>query len=218
MNSAVIVAGGSSSRFGGDIPKQFIKIDGQEILSFSVHTFNTHPQIDEVIIVCHPDWKKHIITNYPDCIVVEGGKRRQDSSLKGVRAVSDQSENVLIHDAARPFVSKEVISDCLFALENADGSAPVMNASNSLIQLEKEKATYMDRSKIREVQTPQCFRKELIREALFSDMEGTDEIGIVLRLFPKSKLRFIPGNKDNFKITTEMDLQVVSRIIDSLQV
>ena len=93
-----------------------------------------------------------------------------------------------------------------------------MNASNSLIQLEKEKATYMDRSKIREVQTPQCFRKELIREALFSDMEGTDEIGIVLRLFPKSKLGFIPGNKDNFKITTEMDLQVVSRIIDSLQV
>ena len=68
------------------------------------------------------------------------------------------------------------------------------------------------------MQTPQCFRKEFIREALFSDMEGTDEIGIVLRLFPKSKLRFIPGNKDNFKITTEMDLQVVSRIIDSLQV
>ena len=218
MNSAVIVAGGTSSRFGGNIPKQFIKIDGQEILSFSVHTFNTHPQIDEVIIVCHPDWKKHIITNYPDCIVVEGGKRRQDSSLKGVRAVSDQSENVLIHDAARPFVSKEVISDCLSALENADGSAPVIKVSSSLIQLEKKKASYMDRSKIREVQTPQCFRKEFIREALFSDMEGTDEIGIVLRLFPKSKLRFIPGNKDNFKITTEMDLQVVSRIIDSFQV
>ncbi len=218
MNSAIIVAAGIGTRFGGNIPKQFVKIDGKEILSFSVNTFRCHPQIDEVIIVCHNKWMDHVSTYYPDCIIVEGGVRRQDSSLNGIKAVSNQSLNVLIHDAARPFVSKEVISDCLFALENADGSAPVMNASNSLIQLEKEKATYMDRSKIREVQTPQCFRKEFIREALFSDMEGTDEIGIVLRLFPKSKFRFIPGNKDNFKITTEMDLQVVSRIIDSLQV
>ena len=66
MNSAVIVAGGSGSRFGGDIPKQFIQIDGREILSFSIQTFITHPQIHEVIIVCHPDWKKHVITNYPE--------------------------------------------------------------------------------------------------------------------------------------------------------
>ena len=218
MNSAIIVAGGSGLRFGGAIPKQFIKIDGQEILSFSVHTFSTHPQIQEIIIVCHPDWKKHVITNYPGCIVVEGGQRRQDSSLEGVRAVSSESEHVLIHDAVRPFVDKKIISDCLSALENADGSAPIIKASNSLIQLEKEKATYMDRSIIREVQTPQCFRKELIREALSSDIEGTDDIGIVLRLFPESKLRFIPGNRANFKITTERDLQVAIQIFDSLQV
>ena len=218
MNSAIIVAGGSSSRFGKDVPKQFIKIDGQEILSFSVHTFNNHPKIDEVIIVCHPDWKKHVITNFPECIVVEGGQRRQDSSLEGVRAVSSESEHVLIHDAVRPFVDKKIISDCLSALENADGSAPIIKTSNSLIQLEKEKATYMDRSKIREVQTPQCFRKGLIREALSSDIEGTDDIGIVLRLFPESKLSFISGNRDNFKITTERDLQVATQIFDSLQV
>ena len=179
MNSAVIVAGGAGFRFGGDIPKQFIKIDGQEILSFSVNTFLDHPQIDEVIIVCHPDWKEHVITNYPNCIVVEGGQRRQNSSMKGVNIVSDKSEHVLIHDAVRPFVSKKIIKDCLSALANSDGSAPIMNVSNSLIQLEKEKATYVDRSQIREVQTPQCFRKELISEALSSDIEGTDDIGIV---------------------------------------
>ena len=218
MNSAVIVAGGAGFRFGGDIPKQFFKINGQEILSFSVNTFLDHPQINEVIIVCHPDWKKHVITNYPNCIVVEGDQRRQDSSMKGVSVVSDESEHVLIHDAVRPFVSKKIISDCLSALENSDGAAPIMNVSNSLIQLEKEKATYVDRSQIREVQTPQCFRKELISEALSSDIEGTDDIGIVLRFFPESKLRFIPGNKDNFKITTAMDLQLAIQVFDSLQV
>ena len=216
MNSAIIVAGGSGSRFGGDIPKQFIKIDGQEILSFSGHTFSTHPQIHEIIIVCPPDWKKHVITNYPNCKVVAGDQRRQDSSMKGVSIVSDESEHVLIHDAVRPFVSKKIISDCLSALENSDGSAPIMNVSNSLIQLGKEKATYVDRSQIREVQTPQCLRKELISEALSSDIEGTDDIGIVLRLFPESKLSFIPGNRDNFKITTERDLQVAIQIFDSL--
>ena len=218
MNSAVIVAGGVGFRFGGDIPKQFIKINGQEILSFSVNTFLEHPQIDEVIIVYHPDWKEHVITNYPNCIVIEGDQRRQDSSMKGVSVVSDESEHVLIHDAVRPFVSKKIISDCLSALENSDGSAPIMSVSNSLIQLEKEKATYIDRSQIREVQTPQCFRKELISEALSSDIEGTDDIGIVLRLFPESKLSFIPGNRDNLKITTERDLQVAIQIFDSLQV
>ena len=218
MNSSVIVAGGSGARFGGKIPKQFIKINGQEILSFSVNTFLDHPQIDEVIIVCHPDWKEHVITNYSNCIVVEGGQRRQDSSMKGVSVVSDESEYVLIHDAVRPFVSKKIISDCLSALANSDGSAPIMNVSNSLIQLEKEKVTYVDRSQIREVQTPQCFRKELISEALSSDIKGTDDIGMVLRLFPESKLSFIPGNRDNFKITTEMDLQMANRVFDYLQV
>ena len=136
MNSAIIVAAGVSSRFGGDIPKQFIKIDGKEILSFSVNTFICHPQIDEVIIVCHNKWMDHVSTYYPDCIIAEGGVRRQDSSLNGIKAVSNQSLNVLIHDAARPFVSKEIITNCLTALEKADGSAPVMDISNSLIQVE----------------------------------------------------------------------------------
>ena len=136
----------------------------------------------------------------------------------GVRAVSNESENILIHDAVRPFVDKKIITNCLSALKNADGSAPIMSTNNSLIDLEKEKATFIDRSKIKEVQTPQCFRKELIREALSSDIEGTDDIGIVLRLFPESKLSFIPGNRDNLKITTERDLQVAIQIFDSLQV
>ena len=73
MNSAIIVAAGIGSRIGGNIPKQFIKIDGKEILSFSVNTFRCHPQIDEIIIVCHKKWMDHVSTYYSDCIVVEGG-------------------------------------------------------------------------------------------------------------------------------------------------
>ena len=84
MNSAVIVAGGIGLRIGSDIPKQFLKIKGKEILSFSVKTFLEHPQINEVIIVSHPDWIKIVSKNYPNCKVIKGGERRQDSSLNGV--------------------------------------------------------------------------------------------------------------------------------------
>ena len=79
MNSAVIVAGGTGSRIKGDTPKQFIKLNGEEILSYSVTTFLNHPQIEEVVIVCHPDWIEHVISTYPECIVTGGGERRQDS-------------------------------------------------------------------------------------------------------------------------------------------
>ena len=96
MNSAVIVAGGNGSRMSGNIPKQFIKIMGEEILSYSVNIFLKHPKINEVIIVSHQDWIETVTRNYPSCIVVKGGKRRQDSSLNGVMATHSNTENVLI--------------------------------------------------------------------------------------------------------------------------
>ena len=207
MNSAVIVAGGSGNRFGSKIPKQFIKIDGKEILSFSVNTFLEHPKIDEVIIVSHLEWLEIVSENYFDCKVVEGGKRRQYSSLNGIRATSENTENVLIHDAARPFITPTIISDCLEALKKCEGTAPILNIPNSLIQLDNGKATYVDRSKICEVQTPQCFKKGLILKILESNINGTDEIGMVLRKIPEIQLEFVQGSLNNAKITTDSDIK-----------
>ena len=211
MNSTVIVAGGSGNRFGGEIPKQFVKIDGQQILSFSVNTFLEHPQIDEVIIVCHLEWINIVSENYSDCKVVEGGERRQDSSLNGIRATSENTENVLIHDAARPFISPIIISDCLEALTKCKGTAPIMKTANSLIQLDNTKASYVDRSKTYEVQTPQCFKKNLILNVLESNIEGTDEIGMVLRKIPGIELEFVKGSLNNSKITTLSDIKLFNK-------
>ena len=212
MNSAVIVAGGTGSRIKGDTPKQFIKLNGEEILSYSVTTFLNHPQIEEVVIVCHPDWIEHVKSKYPECIVTTGGERRKDSSLSGVKATSPESEIVLIHDAARPFVSETIITDCLNALKNADGSAPILDSSNSLVKWDGEKALRINRSEIKIVQTPQCFRKELILKALSTDIEGTDEIGMLLENFPDSRLEFIKGSPLNNKITTDLDLHYFSSL------
>ena len=149
MNSAVIVAGGRGSRVGKNIPKQFLKINGEEILSYSVNTFLKHPNINEVIIVSHSDWIDVVSEKYMNCKVIVGGDRRQDSSLNGILATDNLTTNVLIHDAARPFVSTEIITACLEALNHSDGTAPIMNISNSLIQLDNGIPAYVDRSKIR---------------------------------------------------------------------
>jgi 2-C-methyl-D-erythritol 4-phosphate cytidylyltransferase len=211
VNSAVIVAGGTGARFGNKTPKQFNKIHSKEILSFSVKTFLSHPEIEEVVIVSHPDWLDHVATKYPECHVVAGGKHRQNSSLNGVTATSSKCLNVLIHDAARPFVTAEIISDCLSALGMYDGSAPIILPADSLIKWDGQKAISIDRSNIKIVQTPQCFKKIIISDVLKSDITGTDEIGMLLSLYPESKLKFIHGSVENIKITTQNDLSYFSK-------
>ena len=212
MNSAIIVAGGTSTRFGGEIPKQFVSLKGREILSLSVDTFSSHPDIDEVVIVCHADWIDYVKKNYPNCNVVIGGKTRQDSSLAGINAAQPGTTAVLIHDAARPLVTESIISNCLKALDIGDGSAPILDASSSIINLENNQASFVDRNTIKEVQTPQCFKTNLIKDTLNSGLTGTDEIGIVLQYSPQSKLNFVAGDKRNFKVTTKIDLKLLAAL------
>ena len=206
MNSAIIVSAGSGNRFGDEIPKQFIKINGQEVLSYSVKTFLKHPEIHEIIIVCHFKWIEHVKKNYPSCKIIKGGKSRQESCLNGVQAISKKTTNVLIHDAARPFISKNIISNCLTALKTHDSCAPIMPSTDSLVYLDKNKVSHIDRSKIFSIQTPQCFKTETINQILHSNITGTDEIGVLLKLSPKSNITFIKGDIKNKKITYPQDL------------
>ena len=212
MNSAIIVAGGIGSRIGGKIPKQFLKLNGKEILSYSVNTFINHSEINEVIIVSHPDWYNIVSSKYPLCNIVKGGERRQDSSLNGVKATSDNTENVLIHDAARPFISSKIISQCIETLNEYDGTAPIMDVNNSMVYLENDHITSIDRSKVREVQTPQCFKKKLIMDILSSNTQGTDEIGMLIKEKPNASIKFVNGSRKNRKITSKIDLELIKKL------
>ena len=216
MNSAVIVAGGQGVRLGSDLPKQFHNLCGKEILSYSIEIFLNHSNIQEVIIVTHEDWINHVRKNYPQCISIIGGKRRQDSSLKGVLATSINSKNILIHDAARPFLSSEIIDNCLSALKNSDASAPILDSTNSLIQFEENQISLVDRQNIKSVQTPQCFKRNLILDVLKSSIEGTDEIGMLLKFDHSKKIQLVNGDTNNIKITTNTDLIVAKSILEGL--
>ena len=216
MNSAVIVAGGQGIRLGSDLPKQFHHLCGKEVLSYSVEIFLNHSNIQEIIIVTHEDWIDHVRKNYPQCISVTGGKRRQDSSLKGVLATNINSENILIHDAARPFLTTEIIDDCLSALRNSDASAPIMDSTNSLIEFKENQIFLVNRQNIKSVQTPQSFKRNLILDVLKSSIEGTDEIGMLLKFDHSKKIQLVDGDANNIKITTKTDLTVATSILEGL--
>lgn len=216
MNSAVIVAGGMGSRLGLKFPKQFHDLSGKEILSYSFETFLNHPKIQEVIIVTHEDWVDHVRKIYPLCISVIGGKSRQESSLNGVLATNINSKNILIHDAARPLISTDIIDDCLSALKNSDASAPILDSVNSLIELKGNQISPLNRQNIKSVQTPQCFKKDLILKVLRSSLEGTDEIGMLLNFDSSKKIQFVDGHANNIKITTKSDLIIALKIIEDL--
>ena len=216
MNSAVIVAGGMGIRFGLDLPKQFHNLAGKEILSYSVEAFLNHPNIQEVIIVVHEDWLDHVRKNYPQCIPVIGGERRQNSSLNGVAATNINSENILIHDAARPFLNSIIIDDCLAALRHSDAAAPILDSTNSLIELKENQIASVNRRNIKSVQTPQCFKRNIILDVLRLSIKGTDEIGMLLKFNPSAKIQFVNGDSNNIKITTKTDLTMAASILEGL--
>jgi 2-C-methyl-D-erythritol 4-phosphate cytidylyltransferase len=169
-----------------------------------------------VVIVTPFDWVDHVVQNYPKCITVEGGTRRQDSSLNGVLATNINSENVLIHDAARPFLTTEIIDDCLSALKNSDASAPIMDSTNSLIEFKENQISSVNRQNIKSVQTPQCFKRNLILDVLKSSIEGTDEMGMLLKFDHSKKIQLVDGGANNIKITTKTDLTVATSILEGL--
>lgn len=215
-NWAVIVAAGLGRRLNGDSPKQFIQLGNRELLSFSVATFKSHPAIDGIVIVTIAGFVDRVKKNFPDCLVVPGGETRQESSANGVAACPDKAQKILIHDAARPFVNKRIINECLAALDDNDAAAPVVYANDTIVEQDGSTWRQMDRNQLRVMQTPQGFRTEIIRNAHASGVIGTDEIGLVLGSNPQARVHLFEGDVDNFKITTPQDLELAGMILSRL--
>lgn len=207
-NTAIIVAAGSGSRFGTDMPKQFLMLQDREVLSYSVGTFWNHSRIHEVIIVVAAEFVARVSLNYPECIVVSGGATRQDSVAKGLAACSPQTELVLVHDAARPLLPDQIIDTCLEAMVEYDAVAPAVTPVDSMVLLEKGGFSNLKRSDLRIVQTPQCLRLPILKSALDSGFVDTDEIGLVKQALPEARVNLIPGAQETFKITHLRDLDL----------
>lgn len=218
MVSGIILAGGSSTRYGTGENKTLVELLGRPVLEYSLRVFLGSPAVDEVILAARAGEEATLralaesLSPEKPVTVVTGGKDRAESVQNALTAA--KGERVLIHDGARPLVTKELLEDCLAALAQADGAA-VAVASPDTVKLTGadgyvERST--DRSRTYLIQTPQAFyREELLalHRALGDGPERgqiTDDCMLLERTGRRVKL--VPGRRENIKITTPADREL----------
>ena len=228
MNYALILSGGIGSRMGGDIPKQFIEVEGQPIISYSIKTFAECTIIERIIIVVADEWKDFIISLVAKLNVqmpvfyASPGETRQYSILNGLiecrKQGASRNDYVIIHDAARPLVSDALIRACLEGCKDADGVLPVIPVKDTLY-LSRDSQTItslLNRNEIFAGQAPEAFlfgKYLALHENMSHDeimkINGSTEIAYKGGL----SVKMIKGDEMNFKITTPEDLYNFENIV-----
>ncbi len=208
--AALILAGGSGERFGGDVPKQYLPLAGRAVLRHSADTFAAHPRIDAVRVVIREDDRAlydAALAGLDILDPVEGGSSRQDSALLGLESLTELApERVLIHDAARPFVDSATINRILFTLADGPAALPALPLADTLKRADGATvAATIDRAGLWRAQTPQGFRYGDIMAAhraaagaeLTDDSAVAEHAGLAVTL--------VMGSEDNMKVTTPED-------------
>ena len=219
----IIPASGSGVRFGSKTPKQFLKIDGKEILAHTIAKFHSLKIIDEIYIATQADnfslIKKIISKNNFRKVrsIVEGGETRQVSVFNALNSIAaEKNDVVIVHDAVRPFVSKKLILSLIEECHKSGGVIPGIKISDTVKRLDEKNLiqTTLSRENLWTVQTPQMFRYDIIKssfdKAVKKNFTGTDESSIVE--FAGYPVKLIPGEKENIKITHKEDLKLYSKI------
>ena len=215
--SAIIVAGGRGVRLGAGRPKQLLEIGGRSMLQWSVSAFDEHPAVNEVVVVMPSvmpptaDMAGDIsfVTRTPFRLAT-GGARRQDSVANGFAASSSKADVVLVHDAARPFVSADLISRVIDAAAAHGAAVPARRASDTVKRAPAEGGAVLEtipRETIWLAQTPQGFRRDVLTEAMrkAGGTDVTDEAMMVERA--GHPVHVVEGDERNVKITTAEDLE-----------
>ena len=238
-NVAIILAGGIGARVGGNTPKQLLPLaDGRSVLEHAVSAFELSPYIHEVCIVMHPDYiayvEQMLLANAWQKVrhIIPGGKERWESSVNAIRAIMNQDNSlpfregmgvgILLHDAARPFVSQDIIARVCEALEEHEAVTVAIPSTDTVYEMADGKvARIPQRSTIMRAQTPQAFRLELIAEAYAKalgvdiydiqacsacHLPATDDCGVLFNHMPKTPIHIVLGEEQNKKITFKEDI------------
>jgi 2-C-methyl-D-erythritol 4-phosphate cytidylyltransferase / 2-C-methyl-D-erythritol 2,4-cyclodiphosphate synthase len=231
--SAIIAAGGRGQRLGAGVPKQLLDLGGRPMLQWSVDAFLSCGRIADLVVVVPPEW----IDSPPACLrrervrLVPGGERRQDSVANGFAAVPEAADIVLIHDAARPLVDAATIEAAIDAAAEA-GAAIVALPARDTIKWSSAGATEgagspeggeprsvertLPRERVFLAQTPQAFRREVLRAAVLlgqSGVEATDEAALAEQA--GYAVRLVGGSVRNIKVTTADDLVIAEALVNA---
>lgn len=220
---AVILAGGNGTRMGVDIPKQYLSINGKPIIIYSAEVFQNHNYIDGIIVICSNNYIDHvkgIFQQYKISKLIKvcyGGATRQLSSYNSVKLKECKNDDIiLIHDAARPFISSKIITNLINSVKDDFSSAVYVNMSDSIIRTNSDFVEeYIPRNEIYYAQTPQAFKKRIILEchqkAINENIEFTDDASMVHHY--GYQVKKVAGDKMNFKITTTEDLNYAEYVL-----
>lgn len=223
MISVIIPAAGQGKRFGAGINKAFVSLAGKTILERTVAAFSDLPEVSEIIIVIAPDELDEIkrqVKFYPrqDIIkAVAGGSERQYSVENALAAIRDDAEIVLIHDGARPLISRRVIHQVIKAVRDNSAAIVAVPVKDTIKVVDSGGFVTSTpvRSELWAVQTPQGFKRSLLIQAYKKAREenflGTDDSSLVERLGIPVKI--VPGEYENIKITTPEDLPIAKMIL-----
>lgn len=220
--SAIIVAGGRGARVGGPVPKQLIAIGGRTVLQRSVAACDQHPGVHELIVVMPSELvasgETLVGPTRVPCRVVAGGERRQDSVRAGFGAVSPETDVVIVHDAARPFVTAAVIDRVIAAAAEVGAAIPAVPVADTVkrgVSADGVRTvlTTVPREDLWLAQTPQGFRREVLARAVADgagSAEATDEARLVE--LAGGRVAIVDGDPRNVKITTGDDVTEAKRM------
>ncbi|HMD36508.1 MAG TPA: 2-C-methyl-D-erythritol 4-phosphate cytidylyltransferase [Vicinamibacterales bacterium] len=218
--SVIVAAGGSGTRLGAGAPKQLLDIGGRSMLARTVGTFDAHPRVSEIVVVLPSASLGATIPSTKPVHIVAGGRRRQDSVANGFAKVSREAEVVLVHDAARPFVSAALIDRAIDAAAIHGAVIPALDVKDTVKRVKPDRADRADRLIVETLpresivlaQTPQAFRRQVLADAIAAgrpDIDATDEAMLAERA--GHPVYVVGGDPQNVKITTQDDLDLARR-------
>jgi 2-C-methyl-D-erythritol 4-phosphate cytidylyltransferase len=222
---ALIPSGGIGSRTKGAIPKQYLKFNGRELISYTLDVFQQSELIDEIIIAAQSHYfplLKKISEQYSFTKItqiVEGGKERQHSVMKALKSINaSENDLIAVHDAVRPLLPQSVLNKTLEAAAASGAAIAALKAQDTLIKGTDIIRSYTDRNEYYYVQTPQVFRYGILagamRQAETEGFIGTDESMLVHRA--GFDIKIIDGSSFNFKITNKDDVRLFELICRSV--
>ncbi len=229
MNIAVILAGGVGRRMENDVPKQFLIFNGKTCLEHTLYRFVDNENIDRIIVVVPRDWisftsKLLEQSKFDKCQIVPAGDNRSQSSYNALKFIekipAEPRDNVLIHDAVRPFVSNQLINECIAGLKNYDAVTVAVPATDTVIEASDEIVTQIPkREKMFINQTPQAFKFQPINQAYEHAYEAdpslsgySDDCGVFYKYSHGSPIKIVRGDYRNIKLTTPTDLKLFAEL------
>ena len=229
MNIAVILAGGTGSRMQSKTPKQFIKINGKPIISYTLMAFEQAELMDEIVIVCLDDYKEHIKTIISDFKIskfnslISNGNTRQQSVFNAISHIKNYAKDddiVLIHDGVRAMIMPDMIDKCVIETKKYKAVTLAQKTKNTMIIAKNGQISkYLDRDFIYNVQTPQSFKFDIIYNSHINAINSgntdiTDDTQIVMPYY--NNIHIIENDLPNLKLTTKEDIMLFEYYLKSV--